>query len=195
MIPTYDNSIDSYITRIKRLGQRRKFDIIHFISGSKKKTFSRWISFSPNSDGNGRSQEYYSLAPGESFGFAPLLGSLIAAMGVLRVPPLATMSYKRYGECPSWFSIGRSCSIEMQAFKFNSVSHLPPQVLDLVRRMGCEDFLKSELHYFRREGNAAATTIRGNNVYHNFREKPDAFDQFKPWYASLFQRKFGWLRK
>ena len=184
----------------------RNFDIVHFISAARKKSFNRWISFSPVSDGSGRSQEYYSLTPSDFLHSIPFLSSLIAKMGIISsFPPLATLSYKRYGECPSWFSVGRSCSIEMQAFKFNSLEQIPPHMLALIKDMGCTYFLDEENfcnrygYYYPTNhgggGGAAAATATENRLYNSFRGKADALDNYKPWYSSLLGVRKSWLRR
>ena len=184
----------------------RHFDIVHFISATRKKSFNRWISFSPASDGSGRSQEYYSLRPSDFLHSIPLISSIISKLGIASSPPpLAVLSYKRYGECPSWFSVGRTCSIEMQAFKFNSLEQIPHHMLGLVRGAGCKYFLNEEnfcnrYGYYPNHGGeaalpAAAAAVTENRLYNSFRRKADALDSYKPWYSSLLGVRNSWFRR
>ena len=55
-------------------------------------------------------------------------------------PGVATIRYKRYGECPSWYSIGRSSASEIQGTRYNSAKHIPPQLIQLISEK-CPDFL------------------------------------------------------
>lgn len=99
-------------------------EIIHFISAHKKKSFNRWISFqSPASDINGRSQEYYT-------------------MELCRGPSSARMAYRRYGECPSWYSVGKASSVELTADRYDSLDEVPKDVLH--RFMGYDQATASQ---------------------------------------------------
>lgn len=96
---------------------RSRLDITNFISAGTRPThrkhwWTRWISFSsPISDLSGRSQEYYSVFP------LTRKESKKSRVG---------MTYKRWGEAPSWFALGRTCSTELRAFRVDSIRKIKP---------------------------------------------------------------------
>eukprot|EP00596_Hydrurales_sp_CCMP1899_P001416 CAMPEP_0119055190 /NCGR_PEP_ID=MMETSP1177-20130426/75571_1 /TAXON_ID=2985 /ORGANISM="Ochromonas sp, Strain CCMP1899" /LENGTH=110 /DNA_ID=CAMNT_0007035671 /DNA_START=1093 /DNA_END=1422 /DNA_ORIENTATION=+ len=42
-----------------------------------------------------------------------------------QLPGIAIMKYKRYGECPPWYSTGRSCVTEISATRYSSMKKIP----------------------------------------------------------------------
>ena len=108
------------------------FEVIQFVSAKKKKTINRFISFqSPGNDISGRSQEYYTiqLIPQT---LSKLLKGLGLGLGRKDQPsqPTAKMIYKRYGECPPWYSVAKATSMEIQALRYNCLAELPLEVLE-----------------------------------------------------------------
>ena len=54
--------------------------------------------------------------------------------------PSAKMVYKRYGECPPWYSIGKTSSMEIQAYRYDSLADIPSDVLQ--RLLGFQNEVK-----------------------------------------------------
>jgi hypothetical protein len=180
------------------------YEIIHFMSAHKKKSFNSWVSFqSPANDISGRSQEYYTLQMCKS--------------GVPgRDQPSAKMTYRRYGECPPWYSIGKASSIELSADRYDSLEDVPQEVLS--RFLGYDqatptakgrskggsrspsgeppspptvrDFLQhiavvqgkpTQAFFKSRSGKALMVT--------HFNQKKDLLDSYMPWYSKFRRRK------
>lgn len=125
----------------------RQFQIINFVKG---KLRSRgFVSFAAE-ENSGRTQEYYTFRQ-------------------MRLPFIRSsqLDYKRYGECPAWFSSGRLCSTELSARKYSSIRKLPPLIRRLVGE-NAPDFVSS----------------RGLSES-EFSSRSDLVSAFKPWYHRL----------
>lgn len=84
---------------------------------------------------------------------------------------VAVMKYKRYGECPSWYSVGRSSASEIRATRYNSINHVPAYVLALL----------SQNHPSFLESNS-------NNILDNFFKEKDLLEKYRPWYYFISKR-------
>lgn len=87
---------------------------------------------------------------------------------------IANLKYKRYGEGPSWYSIGRSTATEISAKRYNSIDHLPAYIIELVD-LQCPTFIKDS-----------------SVLLSEFRSESDLLDNYKPWYSGftrIFKRK------
>jgi hypothetical protein len=82
-----------------------------------------------------------------------------------------TMQYKRYGECPPWYSVGRFCSTELTATRYSTVQALPSDVRLLVERECPGFFTRSNLPTLA----SLSTDI-------------DLLKKFKPWYDRILGR-------
>ena len=90
-------------------------------------------------------------------------------------PGVATIRYKRYGECPSWYSIGRSSASEIQGIRYNSAKHIPPQVIQLISQK-CPEFLLPNTKHLMDE----------------FLSQTDLLVKYRPWHyfmTNRFRRK------
>lgn len=84
---------------------------------------------------------------------------------------VAVMKYKRYGECPSWYSVGRSSASEIRATRYNSINHVPAYVLALLSQ-NYPSFLES----------------KSNNILDNFFKEKDLLEKYRPWYYFISRR-------
>lgn len=84
---------------------------------------------------------------------------------------VAVMKYRRYGECPSWYSVGRSSASEIQATRYNSIDHVPAYAVSLLSS-NCPSFLKTN----------------SNSILENFFEAEDLLEKFRPWYYFISKR-------
>ena len=125
---------------------------------------NRFVSFqSPANDGSGRSQEYYQLHSIKNYG-----QSLIGRM-----------KYRRFGECPSWYSVGKSSSVELQGECYRSLKRVPKETWNLFTTSFGDDlsvstFLKTLLSSSKKEKRA---------LLKSFSEQEDILDRYKPWYS------------
>lgn len=84
---------------------------------------------------------------------------------------VAVMKYKRYGECPSWYSVGRSSASEIRAIRYNSIEHVPAYAVSLLSS-NCPSFLESN----------------SNNILDNFFKEKDLLEKYRPWYYFISKR-------
>lgn len=101
--------------------------------------------------------------------------SVAPAVRPLMYPGVAIMKYKRYGECPSWYSVGRSSASEILGTRYNSAKHIPPHIVSLVNQR-CPEFLET----------------RSDSILDDFRSQKDLLEKYRPWYSFVtrrFQRK------
>jgi hypothetical protein len=97
-----------------------------------KFNWKKWVTFSGSGSQpwHGKSQEYYTISAGGRRGEGGRRGGFL---GLTRgnsdsagsKPPLATMHYKRFGEGPEWYAMGRPCSTELYAYKYASMQDVP----------------------------------------------------------------------
>ena len=127
----------------------RQYQIVSFIKGGVRQRKNYWISFAPEQS-SGRTQEYYVL---KEVRLIPLL-------------PAYSLEYKRYGECPPWFSSGRLCSTELVARKFYHKRNIPKATLRMMEA-NCPDFISTPLSE------------------ESFAIARDTLDDFRPWYSRL----------
>jgi len=181
---------------------------------------------------SGRSQEYYTMqaksgvvAAFDNFLYQtqvaasrrlPKVGNLIAPrvgnrnssvplpVSSSQLPPGAqvTMAYRRYGECPSWFSVGRSCVIEVKAGRYplprgyfsrnkfslasseRSLLRLPSHVIDLLASI---DSHAQKVAVVETNSSPTPLTMKW------FRDQDDPLSSFRPWHSYLnpFRREQG----
>jgi hypothetical protein len=93
-------------------------------------------------------------------------------------PGVAIMKYKRYGECPSWYSVGRSSASEILATRYNSAKHIPPHIVTLINQR-CPEFLDT----------------RSNTILDEFRDQQDLLEKYRPWYSFVTRRFQGKNRR
>ena len=99
---------------------------------------NKWVSFtSPNSNLHGRSQEYYTISTRE-------VGSNFYNVKKCLHKPIAYIQYKRYGECPPWYSLGKACTTELSGYKYNNIRHIPMNVLELITKI-CPEFYPTDI--------------------------------------------------
>lgn len=84
---------------------------------------------------------------------------------------VAVMKYKRYGECPSWYSVGRSSASEIRATRYNSMNHIPVYAIALLSK-NCPSFFESN----------------SNNILDNFFKEKDLLEKYRPWYYFISKR-------
>lgn len=84
---------------------------------------------------------------------------------------VAVMKYKRYGECPSWYSVGRSSASEIRATRYNSIDHIPAYAVSLLSST-CPSFLESN----------------SDNILENFFQGKDLLEKYRPWYYFISKR-------
>ena len=84
---------------------------------------------------------------------------------------VAVMKYKRYGECPSWYSVGRSSASEIRATRYNSIKHVPAYAVSLL----------SQNYPSFSESNS-------DNILENFNKEKDLLEKYRPWYYFISKR-------
>ena len=84
---------------------------------------------------------------------------------------VAVMKYKRYGECPSWYSVGRSSASEIRATRYNSINHVPAYTIALLSH-NYPSFLE----------------LNSNILLDNFFEEKDLLEKYRPWYYFISKR-------
>ena len=127
----------------------RQYQLVSFIKGGVSRRRNYWISFAPEQS-SGRTQEYY----------------LMKEVRLIPFLPAFSLEYKRYGECPPWFSTGRLCSTELTARKYYHRSKIPRATWKIIEA-NCPEFISSPLSK------------------ESFAVSKDALDDFQPWYAKL----------
>jgi hypothetical protein len=187
-------------------GVGEAYEVVGFVRGRPRRPVNRWVSLASPGDGQGvgRSQEYYTLRGGGGSGSS---GSGTASTTVTSerakeasrtgrtVSPAnsgkrgsASLRYTRYGEGPSWYSVGRAVASELVATRYATLADAPPHVLKLVAER-CPGFFTDA------DGAPVGAADRGAVAkvltLENFRQQKDAYDDFKPWYHGVRQ----WLRK
>ncbi len=191
---------------LQPIGGNIGYSIVHFIRGGKpsksvvnsisiaqnssnvhnsriEKLFNnRWVSFaSPNSNMRGRSQEYYTISTREvSSNFYNTKKNLHK--------PIAYIQYKRYGECPPWYSLGRACTTELSGYKYNNIRHIPRNVLELIAKV-CPEFYPTDI-----------ISIRGNSklskgLSDKYKSQADIHRQL--WFNSQHDSyyDYNWMRR
>ena len=83
---------------------------------------------------------------------------------------VANLKYKRYGEGPSWYSVGRPTATEITGKRYNSINHLPLYIVELVNQQ-CPTFIESSAPFLN-----------------DFRSQTDLLDSYKPWYSSITKK-------
>lgn len=93
----------------------------------------------------------------------------------INIKPQITMSYQRYGESPSWFSINHACSIEIKSNKYTSSKYIPINIKEFIERNQPE-FINN---------NYDISTIT------QFRKQIDLLNKYLPWYSyyNIFNHK------
>lgn len=201
---------DSVLDQIRG---RKKLNVVNFMTAGvpigkiPKNSIRRWVSFSPSgeSEGAGRSQEYYTISNGD----APAAGSPAAVVkqsvgkpgwkalfGPQTARPEAVMTYQRHGEGPAWYSVGRACVIELSGARYSSVKCLPSYVRELVSRAQ-PDFFDLSLPPVLSDGHQSNDTVRSGEAGVSIKRKnalltqewfahqSDPLDNFKPWYTNV----------
>jgi hypothetical protein len=123
--------------------------ITSFIRPKQPRRTNTWISFAPFEQHKAGSQEYYAFRK----------------QGLTNVG-----EYRRFGECPPWFSLGRGCSTELQLRKLKSLEHLDKSVLTHIKNE-CADF------------SSVPVSIE------EFQELPDTTTAYQPWFKRLMRRR------
>jgi len=201
---------DSVLDQIRG---RKKLNVVNFMTAGvpigkiPKNSIRRWVSFSPSGDseGAGRSQEYYTISNGD----APAASSPDAVVkqtvgkagwralfGPKPTKPEAVMTYQRHGEGPAWYSVGRACVIELSGARYSAAKCLPGYVRELVSRAQPDFFDLSltpalpNLH----QGNESVrcddggVSIKRKNALLTrewLAQQSDPLDDFKPWYTTV----------
>jgi hypothetical protein len=116
------------------------------------------------------------------------------------VKPEAVISYRRYGEGPPWYAVGKACVVEMTGYRFPHSRCLPKHVRDLVQRVDPGFF---DTHFIGVDGTdepvspasgSKTSTISGLLKGANkdgvldmkwFARQSDPADAYKPWYVSV----------
>jgi hypothetical protein len=90
----------------------------------------------------------------------------------------ATMQCSRFGECPPWFSVGRTCTTELLAHRYSSLSQLPAPTLLLVEQVA-PGFLSSSRALLAAADDSAALLewAKGGDALRG--------ERFKPWWRRL----------
>lgn len=128
----------------------------------RKLNWRKWVTFSGSGSQpwHGKSQEYYSINGGHSrvdMRLADRMGlSLVgttaseagpgAGASERRQKPLATMHYKRFGEGPEWYAVGRPCSTELTAYKYASLKEVPWRIREMLETL-CPAYFDDERSY------------------------------------------------
>lgn len=173
----YRDSKSTSLSNDKKISNKQhssRLELTNFILGGvpkgKRRAWNKWISFSsPSSDILGKSQEYYSIYPiNERLSFQ----SIFQKLRLGKVLPRVLMLYRRYGEGPSWYSLGRPSLTEIQGYRYDSLQDTPNHVHKLI-----ENTLKSQWN-------------NGNQFlnYEDFDQQLDLFDKYKPWYQILWSK-------
>lgn len=111
-----------------------------------------WVSVSPSGyqPWHGRSQEQYIIAPqtrARSGRFWPLnlINSRKKAASVRNAAAYlnsdVVMQCTRYGECPSWYAVGKMCTTELTAYKLKDSRELPTHIPSLLASCDMSSFL------------------------------------------------------
>lgn len=197
---------------LQPIGGNNGYSIVHFIRGGKpsksiaksllisqnstssqksrvdKLLNNRWVSFSsPNNNMHGRSQEYYTISTKE------VSSNFYNAKNVLH-KPVAYIQYKRYGECPPWYSLGKACTTELNGYKYNNIRHIPKNVLELVANV-CPEFYPVDVTSIRRGSSkykGLCERYKSQREIHRnlwFDGQHDAYDDYPNWYDKLLGKK------
>jgi hypothetical protein len=190
-------------------GVGEAYEVVGFVRGRPRRPVNRWVSLASPGDGQGvgRSQEYYTLRGGSGggSGSSGTASTTVTSATSERakeasrtgrtVSPAnsgkrgsASLRYTRYGEGPSWYSVGRAVASELVATRYATLADAPQHVLKLVAER-CPGFFTDA------DGAPVGAADRGAVAkvltLENFRQQKDAYDDFKPWYHGVRQ----WLRK
>jgi hypothetical protein len=128
----------------------QQYQLISFIKSKTKQAHHYWISFA-SEENSGRSQEFY----------------LFKHARILPFLPLSTIDYKRYGECPPWFSTGRFCSTELSGKKYANMRDVPDRLIDMIEKYSPE-FTTRKL------------------TKESFALESDPLAEYKPWYRKIW---------
>lgn len=127
-------------------------------AGRKSGPLRRWVSFvSPSVDAQGRSHEHYKLSARYRW------------MDVLRIFPKVSMSYRRFGESPAWYAIGKGCLVELTGTRLPSTQAIPSSVQQLISTLLPADILPQHQEF----------------DIQRFSSGKDLLDDYSPWYDSL----------
>ena len=86
------------------------------------------------------------------------------------VQPQVVMEYKRYGEAPPWYAVGRHCVTEIRALRYPSATCLPPHAKKLFEQID-PDFLRTTGHIASSSTSAGATSARySSNIRKDLRK-------------------------
>ena len=127
----------------------RQFQLVSFVKGGVPRRKNYWISFAPEQS-SGRTQEYY----------------LMKEVRLIPFLPAFSLEYKRYGECPPWFSTGRLCSTELTARKYYHKRNIPRATVKILEA-NCPEFISSPLSM------------------ESFALSKDILDDYQPWHSRL----------
>jgi hypothetical protein len=110
--------------------------------------------------------------------------------------PEAVISYRRYGEGPPWYAVGKACVVEMTGYRFPHSGCLPTHVLALVQRVEPDFFNTSPKELgegphssSKQSGKRSALKRRseGDGVLSLewFGQQRDPAEAYKPWYETV----------
>lgn len=119
---------------------------------------------------HGKSQEYYSYnqIPFHQLDhFKRILASLIPGHNFDPfIHAKAEMVYRRYGESPSWYSLGHSSTMELNGYAFSSPKFLPKYTRNLI-------------------DDVAPHFLSDTPTVEAFEYEDDLYRKYRPWYSYL----------
>lgn len=90
---------------------------------------SKWVAFGSTPPRAHGCKESYSYVSGGSAGdFGSGKSRRDGTSGEQAPTAMGLMSYARFGECPSWYGVGRTCSVDLQARRIDSFAALPSRL-------------------------------------------------------------------
>ena len=127
-------SNDNDRTIIDRLLNRGlQYNIVNSMNAGKKQNINKWISFSGSNSDSGRTNEYYTYSSNDmTFTSSKKYNH--------KFKPSSFMTYKRYGESPSWLALGRSLTTELIGYKYSSLKYVPYNTVKLIKDTAPEFF-------------------------------------------------------
>lgn len=145
---TSDISSLSFLDKLLNIGKPVRYNIISFVHGgavgntTSSSRRNPWISFkSQDSDLHGKSQEYYTISstPLSSISRIPVDAiynngtSGSSSKDALRSPK-GYIQYRRYGESPPWFALGKLCTTELNGYRYDHVDQVPKHIIQLIQK-------------------------------------------------------------
>lgn len=149
----------------------------HVVSGKKKTSFNKWISFASTSEQTrGRSHESFLMeeeSPSKWRGMQSMAKLVKSSFNqktkeddVIQDYEVK-MSYRRFGEGPYWYFPGKPCLVEVDSYRLSSWKQVPKHAMALVDRLDPT---------FRSQGSCSLD---------EFENSKDQLDDFKPWYRRI----------